>query len=83
MSKPPVEPTDQAPEPRTNVFGRHGSPTISIALPFSRLEVREEHAGSVAALAELVARLAEAGSDDERAVVAAQARVLADALRPR
>ena len=43
------------------VFGRQGSPTMTLALPFSRVEVRGDDAAPlVAELAALTARLARA-----------------------
>jgi hypothetical protein len=43
------------------VFGRQGSPTVTLALPFSRVDVRaDDVAPQVADLAALVARLARA-----------------------
>ncbi len=56
---------------RTNIGGRYGSPTVTIALPFAKItstdtELRE----AVAELATLVARLAVAGADErERAAI--------------
>jgi hypothetical protein len=67
---------------RTNIGGRYGSPTVTIALPFSRItstdtELRE----AVADLAALVARLATAADDDgERAAIALAAAELANQL---
>jgi hypothetical protein len=49
-----------APRPMT-VYGRQGSPTITLALPFSRVDVRADDAAPlVAELAALTARLARA-----------------------
>ncbi len=65
---------------RTNIGGRYGSPTVTIALPFSRImstdtELRE----AVADLAALVARLATAVDDEgERAAIARAAAELAN-----
>ena len=43
------------------VFGRQGSPTVTLALPFSRVDVKADDAGPlVAELAGLTARLARA-----------------------
>lgn len=46
------------------VYGRQGSPTVSIALPFSRINVNDdaELRAAVCELADLVARLAAAGA---------------------
>ena len=44
-----------------NVFGRQGSPTITLALPFSRVDVKaDDSAPLVVELATLTARLARA-----------------------
>jgi len=67
---------------RTNIGGRYGSPTVTIALPFSKImstdsELRE----AVADLAALVARLATAGNDEgERAAIALAAAELSTDL---
>ncbi len=43
------------------VFGRQGSPTVTLALPFSRVDVKADDSGPlVAELAALTARLARA-----------------------
>jgi len=56
----PVEPRG-APMHRMTVFGRQGSPTVTLALPFSRVEVKADDAAPlVAELAGLIARLARA-----------------------
>jgi hypothetical protein len=48
-----------SPTKAMTVFGRQGSPTIAIALPFSRVDVKADDAGPlVAELAALIARLA-------------------------
>ena len=50
-----------APMHRMTVFGRQGSPTLTLALPFSRVEVKADDAAPlVAELAGLIARLARA-----------------------
>ena len=50
-----------APMHRMTVFGRQGSPTVTLALPFSRVEVKADDAAPlVAELAGLIARLARA-----------------------
>jgi hypothetical protein len=66
MSKP-----DGKPERRTVIGGRHGSPSVTIALPFARItttdgEVRDE----VAELAVLVSRLAEGAARGDRDMLA-------------
>jgi hypothetical protein len=69
---------------RTNIGGRYGSPTITIAWPFSRIVNKDtELRDAVADLALLVARLAAAGDDEaERAVVSLAAEELATRLSP-
>jgi hypothetical protein len=57
---------------RTVIGGRHGSPSVTIALPFSRISGGDEELrGAVADLARLVAQLAGTPStgDAERALV--------------
>ena len=55
------------PEPRTppepkrgmTIYGRNGSPTVTLALPFSRVDVKADDAlPAIAQLASLTARLA-------------------------
>jgi hypothetical protein len=61
MATPPVPPDQPARGPLT-VYGRQGSPTITVALPFSRVQTTDD-SQVVAALAEvvqLVERLARA-----------------------
>jgi len=63
--RPPTSDTDE-PEPRRamTVYGRQGSPTVSVALPFSKIVVEEnaELHAAVVELAELVHRLADASA---------------------
>lgn len=70
---------------RTVIGGRHGSPTVTVALPFAKItNVDAELRDAVAELAALVARLAEqvaAGSTDEIALVRTAAEELAVRLR--
>src|SRR5690349_17600733 len=62
--EPTMEPTSthtaQQPAHRpVTVFGRQGSPTVTLALPFSRVDVKaDDVAPQVAELAALVGRLA-------------------------
>jgi hypothetical protein len=69
---------DEAELHRTNIGGRYGSPTFTIALPFAKImstdsKLRE----AVADLAALVARLAAAETDEgERAAIARGAAAL-------
>ena len=69
---------------RTNIGGRYGSPTVTIAWPFSHIVNKDtELRDAVADLALLVARLAAAGDDEaERAVVLLAAEELATRLSP-
>jgi hypothetical protein len=64
---------------RTNIGGRYGSPTFTIALPFGRVvNTDNDLRNAVADLAALVARLAAAGTDEaERAAIAVAAAKLA------
>jgi hypothetical protein len=70
------------------VFGRQGSPTVTVALPFSRVDVKADDAAPlVAELAALTARLARAvasadlpdAATEELAAVAKTADALASA----
>ena len=67
---------------RTNIGGRYGSPTVTIAWPFSNIVNQDtELRQAVADLALLVARLAASGNDEaERAVVSLAAEELATRL---
>ncbi|MCZ7525835.1 MAG: hypothetical protein M5U14_05255 [Acidimicrobiia bacterium] len=67
---------------RTFIGGRHGSPTITVAFPFSQVkttdpEVRE----AVSELASLVARLAEGLGGEEGRSLRAAAEAVAERLR--
>ena len=67
---------------RTVIGGRHGSPTISVALPFARItNVDTELRDAVADLAKLVARLAARSPGDE--AEASLVRDAAEALAAR
>jgi hypothetical protein len=57
--------------PRTVIGGRHGSPALTIAFPFSRITNRDdaELREAVADLATLVARLAEHSLSGDTAAV--------------
>ena len=71
------------PEPRRTVIGgRYGSPTITVALPFSNIANTDEGLrDAVADLATLVARLAEAGADEaELALIHTAAEDLAASI---
>jgi hypothetical protein len=68
----------------TVIGGKHGSPSVTIALPFSKItSVDSELRDAVGELASLVARLAAVsspGNDDEVALVRTAAQELADRL---
>ena len=67
---------------RTVIGGRHGSPTVTIALPFSAVSnVDSELRDAVADLALLVSRLAAASDDRDREAVHVAATELGDRLR--
>ena len=67
---------------RMNIGGRHGSPTFTIALPFSRIVNSDsELRDAVSELATLVSRAAQAGGDEaELALVQLAADELATRL---
>jgi hypothetical protein len=68
---------------RTVIGGRHGSPSVTVAFPFSKVEhVDSELRGLVEELATLVARLAAATTDTERRGVADSARELVERMAP-
>ena len=64
-----------------NVFGRQGSPTVTLALPFARVDVRADDAAPlVASVAQLTARLARAmASIDVSDAIKAEFAAIADA----
>jgi hypothetical protein len=70
------------PNPSRNVIGgRHGSPSVTVAFPFSKIaNVDSELRGFVEELVDLVGRLARASTDDERRVVAESSRDLLDRM---
>ena len=71
------------PEPRRTVIGgRYGSPTITVALPFSNIVNQDEQLrDAVADLATLIARLATAGVDEaELGLVKTAAEELAESI---
>jgi len=74
------------PEPRTppepkrgmTIYGRNGSPTVTLALPFSRVDVKADDAlPAIAQLASLTARLARtvAASETRNTAIAELAEV--------
>jgi hypothetical protein len=68
--------------PSRNVIGgRHGSPSVTVAFPFSKIaNVDSELRGFVEELVDLVGRLAAASTDDERRTVAESSRDLLDRI---
>lgn len=70
--------------PSRNVIGgRHGSPSVTVAFPFSKIaNVDSELRGFVEELVDLVAHLAAASTDEERRAVAAASRDLLDRMTP-
>ena len=64
----------------TVIGGRHGSPSVTIALPFSNIVSKDDELrGAIAELAALVARLATPETDDaERELVRVAATELAE-----
>ncbi|MBK5288163.1 MAG: hypothetical protein JJE46_06825 [Acidimicrobiia bacterium] len=72
------------PGPVKNVIGgRHGSPSVTVALPFSKVaNVDSELRGFVEELAGIVAQLATATTDAERRTVGTAAQNLIERLAP-
>lgn len=68
--------------PSRNVIGgRHGSPSVTVAFPFSKIaNVDSELRGFVEELVDLVRRLAAASTDDDRRIVAESSRDLLDRM---
>ena len=59
--------SEEQPGRRTFIGGRHGSPTVTVALPFSNIvNVDAELRDAIAELATLVARLATHSAADNR-----------------
>jgi hypothetical protein len=75
---------NQKSQPRTVIGGRHGSPALTIAFPFSRItnNTDAELRQAVADLALLVARLTEHSLSDDTTTVGA-VRTAADELAAR
>jgi hypothetical protein len=68
---------------RTVIGGRHGSPSVTVAFPFSNIQnVDSELRGFVEELVQIVGRLAAASTDDERKSVAEASRDLFDRMSP-
>ena len=79
------DPGDRGMARRLTVFGRQGSPTVTLALPFSRVDVKADDAAPlVSDLAALTARLARAiesaGLGQETTAEVAAIACAADAL---
>ena len=74
--------TDELEPRRTNIGGRYGSPTITVALPFSNIKNTDDRLrDAVADLATLVSRLATPGVDvAELALVKTAAEELAASI---
>lgn len=69
------------PSARNVIGGRHGSPSVTVAMPFSKIaNVDSELRGFVEELIDLVGRLAAASTDAERRVVADMSRDLLDRM---
>jgi hypothetical protein len=70
--------------PSRNVIGgRHGSPSVTVAFPFSKIaHVDSELRGFVEELVQIVGRLAAATSDDERRAAADASRELLERMAP-
>ena len=68
---------------RTVIGGRHGSPSVTVAFPFSKVaNVDSELRDFVEELVLLVARLASATTDAERRAVADASRELLERMSP-
>jgi hypothetical protein len=66
---------------KTIIGGRHGSPSVTVALPFSKITTTDsETRAAVADLAHVVARLAEDPTPEERGVLASQAKEIAEQM---
>ena len=71
------------PPGRTVIGGRHGSPSVTVAFPFSQVaNVDSELRDFVEELVLLVTRLAAATTDAERDAVAAASRELLERMSP-
>lgn len=70
--------------PSRNVIGgRHGSPSVTVAFPFSNIaNVDSELRGFVEELVQIVGRLASATTDADRRAVADASRELFDRMSP-
>ncbi len=80
MSDEPVGPAEPA---HTNIGGRYGSPTVTVAFPFSNVvNTDTELRGFLEELVRIVERLASATSDGERQAAADASRELLDRIAP-
>ncbi|MGZ4675547.1 MAG: hypothetical protein ACXVJ7_08520 [Acidimicrobiia bacterium] len=78
-----MDETDHGPPSRNVIGGRHGSPSVTVAFPFSKVaHVDSELRGFVEELVNLVASLAAATTDAERRAVADASRELLDRMAP-
>ena len=78
---------NELPEPtapsRNVIGGRHGSPSVTVAFPFSKIaNVDSELRGFLEELVAMVTRLATASTDDDRRAVAESSRELLDRMGP-
>ena len=72
-----------SPAARTVIGGRHGSPSVTVAFPFSKVaHVDSELRGIVEELVQIVGRLAAATTDAERRAAADASRDLFDRMSP-
>ena len=68
---------------RNVIGGRHGSPSVTVAFPFSKIaNVDSELRGFVEELVQIVGRLASATTDDERRAAAEASRELLERMAP-
>ena len=68
---------------RMVIGGRHGSPSVTVAFPFSKIaNVDSELRGFVEELVDLVGRLAAASTDEERRAAAEASRDLLERMAP-
>ena len=71
------------PPSRNVIGGRHGSPSVTVAFPFSKIaHVDSELRGFVEELVQIVGRLASATTDEERRAAADASRELLDRMSP-
>ena len=80
MGNEEIEPANPG---RTVIGGRHGSPSVTVAFPFSKVaNVDSELRDFVEELVRIVERLASATTDDERRTAADASRELLDRMAP-